>query len=130
MKRLHYLIFAFCLLLSFNLFAETKIIRGVMSKGIKNREPVGESKIFSASADKIYCFTEISSDVIPTNIVHLWLYNNNIMAEIPLSVNANNWRTYSSKIISPSWAGSWKVEIYSEKGKLISSIPFEVTDAK
>ena len=59
-----------------------------------------------------------------------FLYNNNIMAEIPLSVKSNKWRTYSSKIVSPGWVGDWEVEIYSNEGKLIGQVPFKIVNGQ
>jgi hypothetical protein len=50
------------------------------------------------------------------------------MAEFPLSVNSNRWRTFSSKKILPTQTGKWKVEIYTNDDKLIDSIEFEIVD--
>ena len=116
------------LLLAQYTYAEVTIIRKQIARDVQNLEPVGVDVKFNKNVGKLFCFTEVSTDQYPTNIVHLWLYNNNIMAEIPLSVNANKWRTYSSKIISPQWVGKWKVEIYTSNNKLIDEISFEIVD--
>jgi hypothetical protein len=76
--------------------------------------------------DKLYCFTEIVTDNYPTKVVHIWLYDNNIIAEVPLEVNSGKWRTYSSKRILPNWEGNWKVEVYDDEGKLIGSTTFTI----
>ena len=81
-------------------FAEITIVNKQIAKNIQNGEPIEAATKFSKNAGKLYCFTEVQTDKFPTNIVHLWLYNNNIMAKIPLSVNSNKWRTFSSKKIS------------------------------
>jgi len=81
------------LLLAQYTYAEVTIIRKQIARDVQNLEPVGVDVKFNKNVGKLFCFTEVSTDQYPTNIVHLWLYNNNIMAEIPLSVNANKRRT-------------------------------------
>ncbi|MBC7196790.1 MAG: DUF2914 domain-containing protein, partial [Deferribacterales bacterium] len=119
MKRIIFTVLM--LIVALNLFAETTISRMAIATDIVDREPVGVSETFSANIGKLYCFTEVQTDKFPTKVVHIWLYDNNIIAEVPLEVNSNKWRTYSSKRILPNWEGDWKVEIYAEDGKLIGS---------
>jgi hypothetical protein len=111
-------------------FAEIIVAEGKIAKNVQNLEPLYDNSTFKKDVGKVYCFTIIKTDKYPTHIVHLWLHNNDIMAEIPLSVNANKWRTYSSKKISPKHTGPWRVEVYSEDGKLIDTIKFEVTNGE
>jgi len=106
--------------------AKTEVMRIAIAKEISNLEPVNVGSVFDNNVNKLYCFTEIKTDNYPTKIVHIWLFNDNIIAEVPLEVNSTTWRTYSSKQILPKWAGNWKVEVYSDDGKLIDSIEFSI----
>lgn len=108
--------------------AETKVNRIAIATGIENREPVNVNDTFKNDVNKLYCFSEIATDTVPTKVVHIWLYKDNIIAEIPLNVNSGKWRTYSSKNIIGTWIGDWKVEVYSEQGKLIDSIQFAINE--
>lgn len=126
MKKLSILTISFLIIFSANLFADTLVSRKAIARKIENREPVGVSNTFPADIGKVYCFTEITTDKFPTKVIHIWIYKDNIMAEVPLAVNSNKWRTYSSKKILPKWKGDWKVEIYSEDGKMIDSISFKI----
>ena len=112
-------------ILTASAFAETNIKRIAIAKNIVNKEPVGVSDTFY-NPDKLYCFTEVKTDKYPTKIVHIWLYNDNIIAEVPLDVKSSTWRTYSSKTIYRNWKGNWKVEVYSEEGKLIDAKSFKI----
>jgi hypothetical protein len=122
------LFFIFLVMFTQFAFAEITIVDKQIAKNIQNLEPIEAATMFNKNVGKLFCFTEVSTDKFPTNIVHLWLYNNNIVAEIPLSINSNKWRTYSSKLISPNMVGKWKVEIYAGDDKLIDSIEFEIVD--
>ncbi len=128
MKKIFLITFVMILSSTF-VFADTIIKRIAIAKNIKNKEPVGVSEVFY-NPDKLYCFTEVKADNYPTKIVHIWLYNDNIIAEVPLDVKSSSWRTFSSKTIYRNWKGDWKVEIYSEEGKLIDSISFRITNKK
>jgi hypothetical protein len=128
MKKLTTLILIFTVFFTVSAFAEVKVNRIAISKSIQNREPVQAQNEFKNDVKKLYCFTEIVTDKFPTKVVHIWLYKDNIVAEVPLNVNSKKWRTYSSKKISPTAIGDWKVEIYSEDGKLIDSINFTVKE--
>jgi hypothetical protein len=97
-----------------------------MTSGIENKEPINSETKFKNDVKRVFCFTEIMTDKYPTEVTHIWIYDKNIEAEIKLPVKSPKWRTYSSKAIMPEWKGNWKVEVYSEKGKLIDSIDFKV----
>ncbi|AEI14662.1 hypothetical protein Flexsi_1003 [Flexistipes sinusarabici DSM 4947] len=114
------------LIFSTTVFAKTEVLRISIAKDIENLEPVNTGKTFDNNVGKLYCFTEIKTDEYPTKVVHVWLYNDNIIAEVPLEVNSTTWRTYSSKKILPKWAGNWKVEVYSNDGELIDSVEFNI----
>jgi len=114
------------LIFSTAVLAKTEVLRINVAKDIKNLEPVETGKTFNNDIGKLYCFTKIKTDEYPTKVVHVWLYNDNIIAEVPLEVNSTTWRTYSSKKILPKWVGNWKVEIYSNDGELIDSVEFNI----
>lgn len=110
----------------FSAFAETSVGRISMTNKVQNLEPGKSGTVFKSDVGRLYCFTEIETNKYPTEVTHIWIYDKNIEAEIKLPVKSPKWRTYSSKAILPSWKGNWKVEVYSESGKLIDSIDFKI----
>lgn len=108
--------------------AGVEVTRLAVATDIVEREPVGVNNIFKNSLDKLYCFTEITTDRVPAGVVHVWLYEGEKMAEIPLKVGAGRWRTYSSKQMIPQWTGGWRVEVYSDDGILLESTEFIVLE--
>ncbi len=93
---------------------------------IENRTPAGVNTSFSGDVGKLYCFTKLVSNQDEASIFHVWLYNNHVMARIPLPVKAKIWRTWSSKKILPAWKGKWRVDIESADGNLLGSKEFEI----
>ena len=108
--------------------AETQVSRIAVAKEIVAREPAEVNNIFKSDVGQIYCFTEITTDQAPTSVVHVWQYEGKTVAEVPLRVGANRWRTYSSKKLDSNWQGNWKVEVFSDKGVLLESTEFIVLE--
>lgn len=128
MKRLFLTLLLLSVFMVGSVLAETSVNRISISTSIADREPVNPGETFKNDVNKLFCFTEIATDESPTKVVHIWLYKDNIIAEIPLNVNSSKWRTYSSKNIIGTWIGDWKVEVYSDQGKLIDSINFAINE--
>lgn len=107
---------------------EKILISGVEVLDYKNDEKLkdpayykNDTKIVLNSKNKqhkIYLYTSTTSTKIPTEIVNVWLYNNDIMAMVPVTVdNTNpNWHAPSSKIIPNEFInGTWGLDIFSTK---------------
>ncbi len=94
-----------------------------LGTGVESRELVGEATEFDVSVGRIYCWTKINSQNVPTTINHVWYAGEEQVAEVPLNINYPSTRTWSSKAIS---AGKWRVEVVSETGEILASTDFTV----
>jgi len=94
-----------------------------LGTGVESRDLVGEATEFDVSVGRIYCWTKITSQNVPTTIKHIWYAGEEKAAEVPLNINSPSARTWSSKAIS---AGKWKVEVVSETGEVLASTDFTV----
>ena len=90
---------------------------------LESRELVGASTEFDDSAGRVYCWTKIVSETVPTTIKHVWYADSEKAAEVSLNVTYPTTRTWSSKAI---WAGKWKVDVVSERGEVLDSRNFTV----
>ncbi len=103
-----------------------QIIRDVVTTEVIDREPINDGLVFSASMGPVFYFTEVKGAYMPTHITHIWYYEGQQMAQVPLSVEGPRWRTWSSKQMLHEWSGSWRVEAVDADGNLLSSQTFEV----
>ena len=103
-----------------------RVVRGVVTTAVVNREPSGDGSVFPPSTGALYYFTEVDGISTPTQITHIWYYQDQKMAEIPLSLEGPRWRTWSSKRILENWVGSWKVEAVDQSGNVLSFETFNV----
>jgi len=92
--------------------------------GIQDRELVGQATEFSASLGRVYCWTKVIAQNVPTSVKHVWYLDGKKSVEITLNVKYPRTRTWSNKAIRP---GSWKVEVLDESGSAVSSVEFKVT---
>ena len=93
---------------------------------IKDRIPQGVATSFDKSVKKVFFFTRVTKAKKPTAVTHVWYWKEKKMAEVPLDVRSENWRTWSSKKIDPSWTGTWAVKVLDENGEVVLTKNFEV----
>lgn len=91
-----------------------------------NRELVGETAVFDAGIEKIFCLSRIQGLEAPTSVTHVWYRDGKTMARVDLNVGSSNWRTWSSKRLLPDWTGRWEVKILDSDGRVLGNGGFEV----
>lgn len=104
------------------------ISRAVLTTGISEREPVDvlkESIEQTEFQEKLFFFTEVRK-LKGQTISHLWFHQDQLMAEISLTISADRYRTFSSKNIMPSQTGQWRVEAVTEQGELLAQKTFRI----
>jgi hypothetical protein len=110
--------------------SETKLLTVVESgicQDVVNRECVGRNTRFSVEVGKLFCLTRIEGAATPTEITHVWFFEDTERARIKLYVGSSSWRTYSSKIIQRHEIGAWQVTVLGAGGELLETIEFEAT---
>ena len=103
-----------------------QVSEAAIATGMEGLTPQGAADSFESSVGKLYAFTKITGANEETLVKHHWFHEDQLMAEVELPVRSVSWRTYSSKTIAPAMAGQWKVDILSQDGTLLKSIPFTI----
>jgi hypothetical protein len=98
----------------------------VVCRDVVDRAPVGSGDVIAKESEKVYCFTRVIGAEDETQITHNWYYKGALKASVVLNVRSSNWRTWSSKTMSPDWVGEWMVEVLSKDGTPLESIIFFV----
>ena len=107
--------------------AKIDVSAAAICESVENREAVNVGTRFDHSTPRLYCFTKIVGAESPTEVVHVWRYGDVERARVSLAVNADSWRTYSSKAIQAHEVGAWHVDVLDTSGNLLETINFEVT---
>ena len=94
-----------------------RIIDKLATEVFENQVPVQVSNLF------FFTQVEGANDQI---IYHRWLFKNQEMARIPLKINSNLYRTWSSKRLIPDWQGKWTIEVLNETKEVIHRQTFEL----
>ena len=120
----------FCISLSSIGLSQDQPVLEVMDSAIclnvENRACVDPKEEFSASVDRLYCFTRIAGAPADTEVTHVWYYGDIERFRITLPVRSSSYRTYSSKRIQAYETGGWRVEILDSDGTLLKKIPFSI----
>lgn len=100
-----------------------EVARAIVTSGISEREPVDEASQMTGESAQVYFFTELRG-MQGQRVVHRWVHNDTVMAEVGFDVNGPRWRVWSSKNMMPEWAGNWLVSVVDGNGEVLVSREF------
>lgn len=109
-------------------YLEIRVAKSVVCKEVKERNPIGERRIFSVKENRFsVVWTEVRSKVFPRELKHIYYLNGKKYCEVPLLVKYPRMRTWSKITLRDrNQIGSWKVHIVTEEGTVLEEIGFEV----
>ena len=91
---------------------------------IKNHQPTTTlSNVVPKYIRNLYFFTQIANAKDLT-IYHRWIYQNRVMATVPLKITSPLYRTWSSKRLASAWKGQWHVEVLNQQKNVIARYSF------
>ncbi len=104
-----------------------KIVEAAACSSVKDRTPQEPGDSFEWSMDRIFIWTRIKCERLPSSIRHVYYFEGEKVNDILLNIRSSHWRTWSYKTLSDkSYIGSWRVDITSIDGILLQSIDFEI----
>ena len=107
--------------------AELNVLQASVCAEIKNRMPAGVATSFPTSAQRVFVWSKIHAQQIPSKVRHVYYFDGQKISEVTLNVRSTYWRTWSSKNISNNrYQGEWRVDITSTDGKVLRRLYFEV----
>jgi hypothetical protein len=103
--------------------AQWEVARAIVTSGISEREPVDEMSQVAGDAAQVNFFTELRG-MQGQRVVHRWVHNDTVMAEVGFDVNGPRWRVWSSKKMVPEWKGAWQVSVVDGNGEVLVTREF------
>ncbi len=105
-----------------------RVTQAVFTTGIRNHEPVNSISTLTNRHHSVYFFTDLRNMTGQT-VVHRWVYQGKIMAEVKFTVGGPRWRVYSRKTLQPGWLGEWQASVVDASGLTLGVSTFEYTAA-
>lgn len=107
----------------------TQVERFMLTNGIVKREPqAGIEAIRPDSANNdmvtVYAFSEVSG-LQGQTLRYRWSRNGKVVATVKVGVGGNSWRSYSSKFISSTMQGNWRVELLDASDEVLAFREFD-----
>ncbi len=96
--------------------------------GIANREIVGVSDSFSSETAELVCWTYIKGATEPTDVRHVWSFNNKVVGDAVLQVKSSSYRTWSRRPVAGR-IGEWTLDVKDSEGRVLASKKFTVGQA-
>jgi len=91
---------------------------------VQNRTLIGKASVFKEGS-AVYFFTTIKGGENGDNINHVWIHEDIVKVQVPLSIGGPSWRTWSKKNLFPGSVGKWRVEARNSQGEIIDASNFE-----
>jgi len=102
------------------------VVRFVIARDVKDREPVDIVDVLPASTDKAYCFLEVKDVSADTDAEFVWYLGDKEMRTTSVTLKQGpRWRTYANKTIN-GLRGDWRVDIRDANGTILKSVNFKV----
>ena len=101
----------------------------VIARAVVDRQPQDGGTSFPADVGTLYCWTRIAGAEGETQVEHVWYYNDQEVARVPLRIAGSSWRTWSSKTIPAEAIGSWRVDVVGPNGSVLKSESFTITES-
>ena len=95
-----------------------------VATSIADRMPQGTGTQFPASTGELFVWMRITG-AGSTTVQHVWMHDG-MEFPVSLAIGGSPWRTWSSKIIPPEWAGAWSVEVRAADGTVLQTLNFTV----
>ncbi len=96
------------------------LVRGQFSTNVVNREPADELSAIPSGLERLYYFTEIQG-ATGASFTYEWSHDGEVVAEVPLKVQADRWRSWSSKQVDHLSSGWWMVKVVGADGCVLGS---------
>lgn len=104
--------------------SDIQVEQAVLAENVLNLTPEKPLKgLVPKYVRKVFFFTRID-DAAGKTIYHRWIYQNRILATVPLKITSPRFRTWSSKRLSSAWPGQWHIEVLDDQGHVIYRYSF------
>jgi hypothetical protein len=105
-----------------------RVTRFVISKEVRDKEPLGEITDIapgqnSAAPVKVYAFSQVQH-LLGETLYYRWMYHDRTVANVRVEVGSASWRSHSSKYLSHTMRGHWRVELQTERSELLAFSEF------
>ncbi len=102
---------------------EGSVAKAVFTTGVVDLQPVDEVNSVYTSTKKLFFLTDIRNMQGKT-VLHRWVHEGQILAEVSFEVGGPRWRIYSSKNLADEWLGNWKAEVLDSEGNRLHEAEF------
>ncbi len=103
-----------------------QVKRFLLASSISNREPMGDLSEIGFKADGstlVWAFSEVINQR-DRRIHYVWLHEGSQVARVTVNIRGDRWRSFSSKTITRSMQGTWRVELQDDEGRILASAEF------
>lgn len=100
-------------------------VEAVLARSVVDRVPQDTGTAFPDSVGSIVLWMRATGASGQT-LHHVWFFGDTEVGDVPLTIGASPWRTWSRKTVPAEARGAWHVEIRDDAGTVLKRIDFTV----
>jgi hypothetical protein len=105
--------------------ASTVNVEAVLARTLVDRAPQDTGSAFPDSVGTVVLWMRVTGANGQT-LHHVWFHGGDQVGDVPLTIGASPWRTWSRKTVPADAKGAWHVEIRDAAGTVLKRIDFTV----
>lgn len=106
--------------------ADLTVLKAHICANVEDRVPVGIATTFPSATQRVYVWSQVKAEEIPTEIRHIYYFNDKKISEVTLKIRSHLWRTWSYKTLpGGKHQGRWRVDIAAADGTVLEKLHFE-----
>jgi len=98
--------------------------RAVVCLDIHDGRPLLIKSAFSRRVDYLYCYSVLTAAKGPVTVIHRWKKDQQVEFEKKMTVHGRRMAVWSRRQLYMKQSGAWSVEIVTEGGIILGTIPF------
>ncbi|TQV62375.1 MAG: DUF2914 domain-containing protein [Halothiobacillaceae bacterium] len=110
------------------LAAGPEVTRALFTYGVVEREPGPAIEFMGPDHDTVIHFTELAG-LNGQHVVHEWLHDGQARFRMEFDVAGDVWRVHSSKAITATEQGDWRVRVLDAQGRVLRESVLKVPRA-
>lgn len=123
-------LFMFLILLLFPTPSEAGRVRlremAVTTRIVKGKPIDSVHRISRRSVKVLHCYSRGSAEAGIDRLSHVWRLNGRVVEAVDLPLTGSHFAVSSSRKVSPSDVGEWRVDLVTPDGAIVRSVTFRM----
>jgi len=97
------------------------------AREVIDRTPVDIDTVFNNNVGRVYCWSAVTGVEDSLQIYHIWNYEGQEMARVPIKIVGSYFRAFTFQTITSNMIGEWTVYIIDKDNNILGLASFRIS---